>query len=331
MPVHNAGAYLRPAVQSILAQQDVLLELILIDDNSTDTAIQSLPNDERLKIIQSPGRGIVTALNFGLEQARHPFIARMDGDDIAMPLRLSRQLTYLLDHPTVDIVGAKIELFKDSGAVDRGYALYQDWINALCDPLSIANNLFVESPIPHPTAFMRRSVLQNLGGYNNTDWPEDYDLWCRAHLAGLRFGKPDGDALLHWRDYDQRTSRTDQRYAKQQFIDCKAHYLSRYLKLQGHHQCSVWGAGPTGLKLHDGLLQNNVHVVQFVDINPKLKNRTKRQKPIYIIGTTPSESELRAISTPCLIAVSARGARQRIYTALNQAGLTEMQDFILAA
>ena len=98
MPVHNCGAYLRTAVDSMLQQQDVLLELIIIDDHSTDQAIQNLPQDPRIRIIKSPQAGIVSALNTGLEHANYPFIARMDGDDIALPGRLYTQLKYLLDN-----------------------------------------------------------------------------------------------------------------------------------------------------------------------------------------------------------------------------------------
>lgn len=331
MPVRNAGRYLRTAVQSILDQHAVHLELIIIDDHSTDGAIGELPADPRISITSAHSPGIVSALNTGLALARFPYIARMDGDDLAHPDRLSSQLNLIIENPELDIVGAKVQLFKQGSSIARGYSLYQTWINALTDHKSITSNLFIESPIPHPTAFMRRATLIKLGGYVDNGWPEDYDLWCRAFLAGCRFAKPSHEVLLQWRDYEQRTSRVDRRYQKDRFIDCKAFYLSAFLRKQGLHACSIWGAGPTGLKLHDALVEQGITTTGFIDVNPKLLGRTKRDKPIHIVDSDHSVNAINTGEAPCLVAVAARGAREKIFSALTRVGKQNMRDFILAA
>ena len=176
MPVHNAGEFLQTAVHSILAQRDVSLELILIDDHSNDTAIESLNPDPRLRVLRSPERGIVAALNHGFDNARYPYIARMDGDDIALPQRLFKQLRLLLDQPNIHICGTQVEIFSDSIEIADGYRRYQNWINQQVSSTDIEKNFFVESCIPHPSAMMHRDVLSSLGGYHDTPWPEDYDL-----------------------------------------------------------------------------------------------------------------------------------------------------------
>jgi len=345
MPVHNAGQYLQTAVNSVLNQHGVDIELVLIDDHSTDSAISDLEPDARIKHISSAslgvGKGIVPALNAGIAAAKFEIIARMDGDDIAHPARLSTQLNFLNQNTDIDISGTTVEMFRDDGDIGDGYRLYQDWINALCSADAIAHNFFVESCIPHPTAMMHRDVLDELGGYHDSVWPEDYDLWCRAHLAGKRFGKPETPALVKWRDHTTRTSRSEQRYSKQRFLQCKAHYLAAQLKQKQQisqatttntcPECVIWGTGPTGLKLHDYLEINGIRVTSFVDINQKMRGRSKRNKPVRIVSNEPTAEELRAIKTILVVAVSARGARELIHHTLVSKGLIELEDFILAA
>ena len=330
MPVHNAGKYLADAVDSILKQENIDLELIIIDDHSHDGAIQALPDDARIRVLKSPSRGIVPALNHGLAHAKGHWLARMDGDDICAPERLSKQVNYLLEHPYIDICGTQVDIFKNNGPADEGYRRYQKWINAQITPEQIHHAFFVESCIPHPSALMRTQQLIELGGYNNSEWPEDYDLWCRCFVGGLKFGKPEG-LLLKWRDYQTRTSRQDQRYAKHQFLRCKAHYLARYLKDKNITECCIWGTGPTGLKLHDYLQLEGIEVNGFADINSKMNGRRKRNKPITIVSDTFKANELKQFNHMNIIAVSSRGAREHICSALLARGWQQHKEFILSA
>ena len=335
LPVHNGGIYLAGAVDSILQQQGVQLELIIIDDHSTDSALCGLVKDSRIKLLRSPQKGIVAALNVGIDASRHPFIARMDADDIAADNRLRSQLRHFNAHPKLDICGTKVKMFNPLNGIAEGYLEYEKWINNLCLPEEIENEIFVESPIPHPTAMLRKNFLNSLGGYLDTDWPEDYDLWLRALLAGAEFGKPEEPELLFWRDHDARLSRNDQRYNKQMFLQCKAYYLSIYLKRRGLTSCVVLGTGPTGLKMHDYLSDNGMNVSGFIDINQNMEGRLKRGKPVHITQTPPSANQISVFGSKfnsiIIAAVSARGARERIRNYLNAADLTETNDYILAA
>lgn len=330
MPVHNGGEYLSAAVNSILSQTHRKLELIITDDHSNDNAIEALPDDQRIRIIKSPKKGIVTALNAGLKIAKYQVIARMDGDDLCAANRLEVQLNLLLSSDA-DIVGAQVELFSDEFEIGGGYKRYQDWINQQITPEDIKTNFWIESCIPHPTAMMRTALLESLGGYNDSPWPEDYDLWCRAHLAGYKFAKPDNQILLKWRDYPERTSRVDQRYNGDQFLRCKAHYVSKLLLDREIENVSIWGTGPTGTKLYHYLADHEITVTSFVDVNPKLEGREKLGKPIHIITTTPSQEELSVIGDMGLIAVRSWGARERIREALITKGYQELIDFIVVA
>jgi len=339
MPVRNPGEYLRAAVQSVLEQTHQNLELLIIDDRSDDGAIEhtlSQFQDARIKVLESNGTGIVDALNYGINNASFDIIARMDGDDICHPERLTEQLNYKHLHPDVDIVGTRVELFSDDQQVEGGYLLYQSWINRLIDHQEIEREFFIESAIPHPTALFTRKDFEGLGGYRDSSWPEDYDLWCRALLAGLKFGKPDGEPMLYWRDHSSRTSRVDERYSNGEFIKCKAYYLAKYLSgTRNIKDVCIWGAGPNGLKLHDLLAANNIKTTNFIDVNQQLMGKCKKGIPITIIQPS-SLKQTRTLKAQlsdlfCVVAVASRGAREKIREFLCGLGLEEGKNFLFAA
>lgn len=323
MPVHNGGNFLQTAVDSILQQSLHDLELILIDDHSTDNAIGSLgATDDRLRITSSPGRGIVAALNHGATLARGAFLARMDADDISLPQRLERQIALLEADPGLGIVACEVEIFAEQG-IGEGYRKYQQWINKLRHPIDIAREMFIESPIPHPTAVIRKVLFEQLGGYRDSAWAEDYDLWLRAHVLGVRMAKPAG-VLLRWRDHGQRLSRHDDRYGLAQFTRAKAHYLAQSVLRE--RSAVIWGAAPTGAALHDALHAEGVAIEAFIDIDPKKIGGRKRGLPVW-----PAERAVDAAPALILGAVGSRGARETIRDAMRRMALTEGTDYLFTA
>ena len=279
MPVRDAGNFLLTAVNSILRQDYHNFELLIIDDHSRDDALTQLPTDARIRVLVNAGEGIVDALNTGVRRAEGEFIARMDADDISLPQRLTVQVDYLIRSPDIGIAGAQVELFSGQ-PITEGYLRYQRWINALTEPDDIEKNLFVESPIPHPSALMRKSVLAQLGGYRQTDWAEDYDLWLRAGLAGIGMGKPNG-VLLRWRDHPSRLSRRDDRCDTRQFVAAKAWALAR--RQLCARKAVICGTGRQAVDMCDSLRHQQVDVCCFVDINPRRVGGTKRGVPVISI------------------------------------------------
>lgn len=332
MPAHNAGSYLVEAVKSILNQQHVLFELILVDDHSDDQSINNLPTeliqDPRFKIISAQGHGVVAAMKTGYVHARGMYIARMDADDISLPHRLSEQYDYLQKHPEIGIAGAQVKIFSNNN-IEQGFLIYEKWLNQLCLPQDIERELFVESPIPNPTAFFRREVYDLLSGYQDPEWPEDYDMWFRAHALGIKMGKPKG-ILLHWREHDKRLTHCDSRYHNKRFIKAKAHYLSRshYLIKK---KAIIWGTGPTGLNIHDILLENNIEVEAFIEVDPRKIGGIKRGLPVFHFSEIRQHTEHRQNSVLIIGAVGARGARDKMRQALLKMGKEEGTDFLFAA
>ena len=326
MPVHNCGPYLRPALESILAQDYGNLEVLLIDDHTDDGSVEGLPRelrlDPRLFIHSSPGRGITTALNFAAAESRGEFIARMDGDDISLPDRFTRQLAYLRERPEIGIVSAQVEIFGASKP-DEGFVLYQNWLNDLREPEDIAREIFIESPLPHPAVVFRREVFEKLGGYRDPEWAEDYDMWLRANEAGILMGKPKG-ILVRWREHGARLTHNDPRYSGLAFFKARASFLaSGPLR---DRPAILWGAGRTGLMMHDALIEEGVAVRAFIDVNPRLVGREKRGRPVLSM-----EEAKNAGDALILGAVGARGAREKIREALRAMGKIEGPDFLFVA
>ena len=333
LPVHNAGLYLKDAVASILNQKDVLLELIVVDDHSTDHAISQLPPDiqtnHRIQFIQSESRGVVAAMQTGFAQARGDYIARMDADDIALADRLAKQLTYLQQHPEIGIAGGQVKIFSDEG-VAEGFLHYQQWLNRLCTPDEIARELYVESPIPNPTAFFRREVYESLGGYHDPEWAEDYDMWLRAHEMGIKMGKPEG-IVLHWREHHTRLTHCDSRYDNKLFLKAKACYLaSHHYYLKGR-KAIIWGTGPNGVYLYDILASQDVDVHAFIEVNQRRVGGVKRGLPVIHFSEITQYTQSMDGEAFIIGAVGTRGARDEMRKALVAMGKEEGRDFLFAA
>jgi len=310
MPCFNAVETLEETCESIQVQSYDDFEVIAVNDGSTDATPDILTRwatkDARFKPLHLKHSGIITALNMGIKACRGEYIARMDADDLMRPERLEKQGVYLDDHPEVALVSSLVEGFPKQ-QLREGFRIYIEWLNTLRSHEDICREVFVESPICHPSVMLRQQVLLDMKGYQECGWPEDYDLWLRMYLAGHRFAKLP-EVLLEWREHPQRLTRTDSRYSVENFIRAKAHYLPRG-PLKDRDAIILWGAGMMGRRTSKHLIREGVPLVAFIDIDPKKIGRTLRGLPII------SPDELLAwwkrYKRPALLAaVGARGARQ---------------------
>jgi glycosyltransferase involved in cell wall biosynthesis len=305
----------------VLSSHEVALELVCVDDGSTDRS------DDRVRVLRSPPLGIVAALDRGLREARGDFVARMDADDEMHPDRLAAQVAMLDDGPDLALVGCQVESFRDGGLAE-GYRIYTDWVNGLVTPEAIEREAFVECPVPHPTWTFRRSVVLEAGGYCERGWPEDLDLLYRLLERGHRIGKV-ARVLHRWRDHPDRLSRRDPRYGREAFLRAKAHYVGRVHPMRA---AVLWGAGRTGRRLARLLEPAGVSVRAFLDIRRDRAGTAWRGIPIL----SPDALSGRASGwvqegVRVLGAVASRGARGEIRSALRGAGLLEGDGFLMLA
>ncbi len=168
MPVRDGERFLGEAVESVLTQTVSDLELIVVDDGSTDSTPKLLAEtaDPRVRVLTRAPSGLAPAINAGCAHARAPVIARMDADDVALPDRLDRQLAFLDTHPDVALLGGGIILVDETGReLDR-------------EPAPAKPVLTERNDLVHATVAMRTEAFRELGGYR-FDQAEDYDLWLR--------------------------------------------------------------------------------------------------------------------------------------------------------
>jgi glycosyltransferase involved in cell wall biosynthesis len=318
MPCRDAAATLEEAVASILGQTFPDIELIAVDDGSTDATPWILDriarNDSRVHIVRQPPAGLVAALNAGLAVAAAERVARMDADDSAEPHRIARQCALLDSTPDIAACGTRVRYFPDDD-VRGGARRYEAWINALTDPDQLARDIFIECPIAHPTLLIERAQLDAVGGYRDCGWPEDYDLILRLWRAGKRLANVP-EVLLQWRERADRLSRTDRRYSAAAFVRCKAHHLARsHLR---DRRALIVGAGPVGKAMARALIAERVPVAAFVDIDPRKIGQRVHGAPVI---TQAAAAEYR--DTFALAAVGSAEGRAQIRKWLAAAGWRE--------
>lgn len=331
LPVYNAADTLTDTLESIAAQSFTDFEIVAVDDGSVDhsTAILNAwqKRDHRLRPIFESHHGLIETLNRGLSLCRGALIARMDADDLMHPDRLAKQVTLLDAQPEISVAGCLVNTFSD-GPVGEGMKIYESWLNSLIEHKDIAREIFIESPIAHPSAMFRREEILALGGYQERGWPEDYDLWLRYHAAGKQFAKVP-EVLFYWREHEQRATRTDSRYSVENFLRTKAHYLVTG-PVKGRDALIVWGAGQTGRRLSKHLIREGRSPDIFIDIYKNKIGRTLRNVPI--IGPDDLPAVWTRWQDPIIvIAVSSRGARHLIRETLGQLHLIEGVNYLCAA
>ncbi|MFC0472494.1 glycosyltransferase family 2 protein [Halalkalibacter kiskunsagensis] len=174
LPVFNRVNYVSEAIESILNQTYTDFELILLDDGSTDGSTDILYKykkmDNRIKVIRFPkNRGLVFVLNYGISIASGEYIARMDSDDISLPDRFSKQVSYLENHPEVGLCGAGIG--KVAGTTDKWYLPFESE--------EIKCRLLFHCSFIHPSVMIRKKVLDDYNLRYNPEaiHAEDYELW----------------------------------------------------------------------------------------------------------------------------------------------------------
>ncbi len=323
LPVRDAARTVRAAAASILRQTWRDLALVCVDDGSTDETPAVLARlaerDRRVEVVRGPGEGIARALQRGLARCDGEVVARMDADDVAHPARLARQLEALAADASLAAVGSAVSLFPRREVRD-GMRRYAAWLNGLTTKDLVQRDLFVEAPLVHPAATIRRDALEAAGGWRDGPFPEDYDLWLRLAEAGGGLANVP-ERLLAWRESPGRLTRTDARYALARHVALKCRYLAGG-PLAGRREVALWGAGETGRAFAGALAEHGIAVALFVEVDRKKIGRTVRGAPVVSY-----EDVGRARGLPLLVAVGAPGARALIRAELAKAGFREVDDF----
>jgi glycosyltransferase involved in cell wall biosynthesis len=199
MAVRDGIPYLDAAIQSILTQTFNGFEFIIVNDGSTDGTKSRLEEwsirDSRIRVFNCPAEGHFQALNFGLAQCRAEYVARMDADDIALPERLFLQAEHLDRSDEMVVVGG--QTWAIDGDADVMFA-----IRCPTGSKEIEQSLLSgRNCLSHPTVMMRKSAVNQAGGYRDESPSEDYGLWLRMLDCGRLSNLP--QFVLHYRLHAQ--------------------------------------------------------------------------------------------------------------------------------
>ncbi len=199
MPVYNAERYVAQAVESVLAQTLTDLELVVLDDGSTDRSAEILrclaASDARVRLYRRENRGLIATRNELVGHARSEYCALLDADDLALPERLAMQLAYLETHPECVVVGSRVLLIDCDGD-----PLCQ-WVDALSHEEVTDSLLHGRGHhLYNPAVMLRRSAVEAVGGYREGFAPaEDLDLFLRLAERGALVNLP--QVLTHYRQH----------------------------------------------------------------------------------------------------------------------------------
>jgi GT2 family glycosyltransferase len=208
LPVYNGAATVGESIASILSQESVQLELIVVDDASTDQSrdiVRSFDDSRIVHVELGKNRGLAGALNEGIAVARAAFVARQDQDDVSHPERLHRQLDFLSAHPEVVLLGSWADILEpDAGS----WTTVGKHRHPIVDD-EIRLRLLWNNPFVHSSVVFRRSAFDLAGRYRldrYENYPEDYDLWSRMASQGRLANLP--AFLVAYRESPAGMSRT---------------------------------------------------------------------------------------------------------------------------
>lgn len=170
MAAYNAAEHIGPALESVLAQDWQPLEIVVVDDGSTDETAAVVRSFPEVVYLRQENQGPAAARNAAVAASHGAFVANLDSDDLLPPTRVSLQAAYLLEHP-------------EAGAVFGR----QEWLNA---PAWMARDSVYGDidGIPLSSVMFRREVFLELGGYDSAFEPsEDMDLVVRMRERGIAY------------------------------------------------------------------------------------------------------------------------------------------------
>lgn len=217
LPCCRVDNFFEKAVCSIFQQTHENFELIIIANGVTNDDLNLITaycqRDSRVKVVETPIKGLVFALNLGIHLARGNFIARMDADDISDSNRLALQLDFLKNNINCDLVGSRVKLIDEHDIeIDHTFPFYMDDID-------IKKILPVRNVLCHSALMFKRDSLLKVGGYKYGFMSEDHEMFLRMMNMGFSFHNID-ETLYYYRRHSNQV--TDIKHAWKNFYEISA-------------------------------------------------------------------------------------------------------------
>ncbi len=189
VPAYNAAAYIQESIDSVLAQTYKNLEIIIVDDGSTDNTREVLEPyfDKRpIRYFYQTNQGLSGARNTGLRFSSGQFVALLDADDIFLPNKIARQVSCLLQNPDFGLCYCRVLHFSDTHP--RQFYLHAYSHNHQNPSGHLFAPLLKKQFINPLSVLIRKTVFENFGYFNrNLRHTEDWELWLRWAYSGVKF------------------------------------------------------------------------------------------------------------------------------------------------
>ena len=187
IPVHNGEKYIKESIDSCLAQTYSNIEILVVDDKSTDSTLEILKGyGEKITVLPvEKQNGLGNVINIGIRASKGKYIARMDADDIMYPDRIEKQVEYLENNPSCVAVGGQIDIINENSDI-TGHREYAQ------NDKDLKKNRFLFQPFAHPAVTLRKSTLEEIGLYPEDMWKvEDVKLFLILSTKGEFANLPD--------------------------------------------------------------------------------------------------------------------------------------------
>lgn len=183
IPCYNVEKYVRQCLDSVLAQTCTTIEIIVVNDGSTDKTGDVLEEyaqkDTRIHVIQKENAGLAAARNTGMQVATGEYMVLLDSDDVMLPTKIAQQLVWMEEHPTHEIIYSDLYHFWDGTSKIYRLAIAQ------ISP-DVYQGLIHGNFINPNTVCMKRSVYDRIGGFDEAlRSAEDWEYWLRAAKSGI--------------------------------------------------------------------------------------------------------------------------------------------------
>lgn len=230
LPCYKAERFLAEALDSLLGQTYGKLEILALDDGSSDGTLRILEEfaarDTRVRALRNAtNQGVIRTLNRGVAEARGEIVARMDADDVAAPTRIERQVEVLAGRPEIDLVGTGVEVVDGSD----GRSL-RPWPVRCREPGGARFTALFATPVMHMTIAARSQAMHAhpYGGTPDSLHTEDYEMFARMLDDGAGLCNID-EPLMTVRSDPDSVSSLHEEIQVENFVRCAARHLERRL------------------------------------------------------------------------------------------------------
>lgn len=257
MSVYNEASFVSEAISSILNQTYRNIELIIVDDASSDNTVNIIEtiNDVRIKLIKNEeNKGLAHNLNVAIRNSTGEYIARMDGDDISHPERIREQVLYMEKNKDVDICGTFAKAFGESNQ-GMEYPVTQEEIKV---------SLLFTNALCHPSVMFRKETMDY--AYNeNFSASQDYELWSRVIWDKQVRNIP--MYLFNYRTHRNQTKHINSRMQKAGELQARTYMLCKLTSDFSAEEISVFQTMTCGIKTEIEMRAIEALLERIVDIN----------------------------------------------------------------